>query len=274
VKSVRFTSGAETKPSWTLPAGWKELPGSEFRFATIQLAESSADGKPLEIAVSSAGGSVLDNVNRWRGQVGLKNIAEDELAKTTEGIKVGDHAGTFVRLVGTSSSGGMGGGPFAPFAGRAAVPPVGKGADGGNAPDKPIVYDAPKEWTAGALNQFRKASFTVSDGERKAEITVIDLEPGSGDFLANVNRWREQVGLPHVAAASLASSATKIDAFGVQGDYVELIGPGAVAQSKTILGVMAAAGGRVWFVKLLGDSELAAREKPRFEAFVRSLKFK
>ena len=39
----------------------------------------------------------------------------------------------------------------------------------------------------------------------------------------------------------------------------------------SILGVMAAAGGRVWFTKLLGDADLAQREKPRFEAFVKSL---
>jgi hypothetical protein len=47
-----------------------------------------------------------------------------------------------------------------------------------------------------------------------------------------------------------------------------------VASRQAILGVMAAAGGRLWFIKLKGDHDLAAREKPRFEAFVKSLKLK
>ena len=63
-------------------------------------------------------------------------------------------------------------------------------------------------------------------------------------------------------------------ALGVQGDYAELVGPAGVAKGKTILGVMAFSGGRVWFIKLMGDSELAAREKDRFEAFVKSIKLR
>ncbi len=46
------------------------------------------------------------------------------------------------------------------------------------------------------------------------------------------------------------------------------------AKSKqTILGVIAPDGARTWFFKLKGDTELAAREAPRFKAFVQSVKF-
>src|SRR5205085_9353525 len=37
VQSIRFSPPPDAKPTWTLPAGWKQLPGSQFRFATIQL---------------------------------------------------------------------------------------------------------------------------------------------------------------------------------------------------------------------------------------------
>jgi hypothetical protein len=167
----------------------------------------------------------------------------------------------------------MSGAPLAPFAGGGASPRTTKGS-GAAAPGSGLAFVAPPEWKAGELNQFRKASFTVADGEQKAEITVIDLDPGSGDLLANVNRWRGQVGLLPVTAAELASSVKKIDAFGVQGDYVELVGPSGVAKGQTLLGVMAFAGGRAWFVKLIGDSDLAAREKDRFETFVKSIKLR
>lgn len=270
VKSIQFSEG-DSKPTWKLPEGWQELPGGEFRFATLRLPASSAGGKPLEITVSSAGGDVLANINRWRGQVGLGPISADELAKTTETFKVGEYEATFVSLTGTGS-GGMTGVPMAPVASGGATPRVKGGS--AKAAGAGITFAAPPEWTAGALNQFRKASFSVADGAQQAEITVIDLEPGSGDLLANVNRWREQVGLSPVSAGELASSVKKIDVLGVQGDYVELIGQGGIAKAETILGVMAYAGGRAWFVKLKGDSDLAAREKPRFEAFVKSLKLR
>jgi hypothetical protein len=277
VKSIKFSSGAEPKPSWTLPEGWKELPGSGMRFATIRLPGESSDQGGLELTVIPLPKTmpdlqkfVLDNVNRWRGQLNLKPIAADELAKTTETFKVGDYDCTFVRLIGTGG-GGMGVSPLAAAGGGAATP---RASGGKKAASPGIVFEAPPEWTAGRMNEFRKASFTVTAGEQKAEITVIDLEPGSGDLLANVNRWRDQVGLSPFTAAELASLVKKIETLGVQGDYVELNGPGGVAPAKTILGVMAAAGGRSWFVKLMGDSELAASEKPRFEAFVKSLKLK
>src|SRR5207245_10939195 len=62
-QTIKFSGDTDAKPSWTLPSDWKELPGSGFRFATIQI---PSEGKPLELAVSSAGGNILDNVNRWR----------------------------------------------------------------------------------------------------------------------------------------------------------------------------------------------------------------
>src|SRR5687767_10408368 len=49
VKGLEF-KGTPPQPRWQLPAGWKELPGNEFRFATIEV---PSDGKPLELTVST-----------------------------------------------------------------------------------------------------------------------------------------------------------------------------------------------------------------------------
>src|SRR5438309_2198293 len=46
--SIRFSKAPDSKPSWTLPSGWKELPGREMRFATIQIASEAG---PLELSV-------------------------------------------------------------------------------------------------------------------------------------------------------------------------------------------------------------------------------
>jgi hypothetical protein len=77
---------------WTLPAGWKEVPGGgPMRYATLT---APVSGK-LEVTVirlpGPAGGE-LPNVNRWRNQLGLPPIGEAELpaARKVLGTKAGE----------------------------------------------------------------------------------------------------------------------------------------------------------------------------------------
>jgi hypothetical protein len=274
-QTIRFSAGPDSKPSWTIPSGWKELPGGGFRFATIQI--PSAD-KPLELTVSSAGGDVLANVNRWRQQLNLPAINKADLESTAKTLKVDGRDATLVSLVG-KGSGQMSGAPFAPFAGGkggslpADHPPVSGPSGEASAKSSAtggLKFDAPSEWAAGKPNAFSLAAFKVNDGAAQVEITV---STAGGDLLSNVNRWRGQVKLPPIDAAELAKTTKKIETLGTQGDFVEIVGPDS-AQRETIFGVQAEAGGRIWFVKLKGDAELAAREKARFEAFVKSLNLK
>src|SRR5205823_1207276 len=124
-------------------------------------------------------------------------------------------------------------------------------------------------WSPGKPNAISLAAFKVTDGDKQAEITV---STAGGEWLANVNRWRGQLGLSPVDAAELTKVAKKIETLGTTADYVELVGPDSAAKRETILGVQAQAGGRTWFVKLRGDAELAEREKDKFESFVKSLR--
>lgn len=280
-KSIKFSAGADAQPSWTVPAGWKDLPGSQFRFATIRMAESDSAGKPLEITVSSAGGDVLANINRWRGQLNLKPIAASDMGEATKAVKVGGHDAIFVSLVG-KGSGQMGGAPFAPFAGGGSSsggklpadhPPIDSGQSAPVAKaqaSSDLKYDAPPEWSPGKANAFSLAAFKVVDGDAQADITI---STAGGELLDNVKRWRGQLGLSPIDAAELSKSVQKIDTLGTTGAYVEIVGPEG-AKRETILGVQAEAGGRTWFVKLKGDAKLAEQEKSRFEAFVKSLRMK
>jgi hypothetical protein len=119
---------------------------------------------------------------------------------------------------------------------------------------------------------MRKAAFKVRDGQAEVEITVIDLAAAAGEPLSNINRWREQVKLPAITAADLPKEARPVDFAGVAGMFVESVGPEGESPRETILGVIAVRGDRSWFVKLKGDAALAAREKQRFEAFVKSIR--
>lgn len=279
VKSLRF-SDSDSPPDWTLPEGWSQRPASGMRYATIEI---DAD-PPLELSITTLGREeggeaayLLANINRWRGQIGLADLAADRLDNETEQIEFDGGKATLVDLVGQMKpggpmmSGGAGDAPFAPFASGGSRKPSGsspldhavapQGAATGGAPD--LHYEVPQGWKEEPASGFRLASFQVSDGGQKAEVTVVTA---GGDLLANVNRWRGQIELGPTTQDQLDRDAQPIDVGELQGQYVELTGP-----KKTTLAVVVQAAGRTWFITLKGDKELAQHEAENFKTFVHSL---
>src|SRR5262245_7435665 len=179
IQSIKFSPPPEAKPSWKLPGGWKEQPGREMRFATIQV--PSEVGPPLDLSVIPLPNTsrdtqkyVLDNVNRWRQQVRLPPIGAGDLTNSTKTLKVDGHEATLVSLVG-KGSGQMSGAPFAPFAGGSGSlpadhPPVDKSKAA--ASDGDLRYEKPDGWSVGKPNAISLLAFKVTDGDKQAEITV------------------------------------------------------------------------------------------------------
>jgi hypothetical protein len=301
--SLHFAEGADSPPQWTLPEGWKRLPGNEVRYATLEIDPTPP---PLGVSVTTlpkppeedaTKDAVLSNVNRWRGQMGLSSISQDELAKQTKPLKLGGETATLVSLVGKLGK-GMGKPPFAgggPFTGGALPPghpdlppdhpqlppdhPAIPNDNAGNAEKPPaespadLTFKTPDGWKPGRLSEMRKAAFVVENDSRKVEITVVALPPFAGDLLSNVNRWRGQLHLPEATADELTKLAKPVSIDGITGSYIELVGPADPAPQQSLLGAMAAASDKVWFITLRGDSKLAEREKPKFESFLKSIKF-
>ena len=76
----------DDKPfTYTLPAGWKEVPPRTFQLAAFNAGE---EANPLVISLSSVGGDLTANVNRWRGQAGLAEQTEQEIADAAMPMKV------------------------------------------------------------------------------------------------------------------------------------------------------------------------------------------
>jgi hypothetical protein len=98
----------EKKPTWTAPPKWTEAPARQTRLATY------TNGSAEMYLSGPFGGTLLDNVNRWRREVGLRELKEAELNATLTEVKLGDKTAWTVDLRGPSWSGGMGGGkgPF------------------------------------------------------------------------------------------------------------------------------------------------------------------
>ncbi|MFV2066460.1 MAG: hypothetical protein ACC645_05730 [Pirellulales bacterium] len=136
-----------------------------------------------------------------------------------------------------------------------------------------LAYDTPDGWLQGQVSGMRKAAFRVEDGERKVEVTVIDLAAQAGALLPNVNRWRQQIQLGEISQEDLLKSTTALQVAGKQAHYVEILGPEDQKPRQAILAVVAIREGKAWFLKLWGDAELALQEKQRFQDFAASLRF-
>lgn len=91
----------------------------------------------------------------------------------------------------------------------------------------PIQWNAPQNWKTGKTNELRFATFLVDPEENpKLELTVIKLGKDAGSILANINRWREQVGLGPVSDADLPSVIKKETIQGVEAIIADYTGPG------------------------------------------------
>jgi hypothetical protein len=85
--AVAMPTAAATGVRWTTPKGWTELPGSAMRVATFQLPKGPGKAEVTVVALPGDVGGELANVNRWRGQIALPPIAEEDLAKGRATVK-------------------------------------------------------------------------------------------------------------------------------------------------------------------------------------------
>ena len=269
VKSLKFQQG---RPAWSLPDGWSEQPGNQFRFATFVIENAEV---PLEVTVTTlpmAGqdlpGYLLSNINRWRGQLQLEPLPPDQLDKRTIKVDVDGEPAWLVNIDGTYA-----GDPMRSPSGRPAAPSKGPSTETAAIPPTklPFTFELPTGWSQKGPGPMRMAEFTIADGDKKA---VTSVSSAGGELLANVNRWRGQVKLEPVSRDELEKSLQKLSAGDIQGDYVQLFGKNESGKPEAILGFVVNTVGRQWFIKLQGDADLVKRETERFETFVKSMQFR
>ncbi len=134
-----------------------------------------------------------------------------------------------------------------------------------------LAWTAPAHWVAKDPGGMRKGSYTLkSDGSGDGDLSVTAFPGDVGGDLANINRWRGQIGLPPIAEADLASTTQHLDRNGLHITLVVLIGTGGTAQS--ILGAIVPHAGATWFFKLTAPAALVAKEQAAFTAFLDTVK--
>lgn len=64
-------SAEKPQIKWDVPAGWTSVPASAMRYASFATEKNGEKADISIVTFPGDGGSDLDNVNRWRGQIGL-----------------------------------------------------------------------------------------------------------------------------------------------------------------------------------------------------------
>lgn len=74
--------------AWKIPAGWKEQPPSSMRVGSFLFRADNDQSADISVVpLSGEAGGLLANVNRWRGQINLGPVTEEELAKSAQKIQ-------------------------------------------------------------------------------------------------------------------------------------------------------------------------------------------
>lgn len=147
----------------------------------------------------------------------------------------------------------------------APVQPVADAATAAGQAKTILHWDAPPDWKELPAQQMRYAAFRVNENPN-VDLTVIPLGPEAGALLPNVNRWEGQLGLAPSAEAELAKLVTKSQVNGLDVQRVDLAGT-----KERILAAIVPHAGKIWFFKIQGPSEIVAKQKEKFDAFIGSL---
>ena len=131
-----------------------------------------------------------------------------------------------------------------------------------------LKWTLPSGWKETPGTGMRLATWTPPGG-LKTEGTVVSLPGDSGGELANVNRWRGQIGLPPTDEAGMAAARTKVSSKAGPVSVYDLTSEG---ETKTrLIAAVVKTGETTWFFKLMGDAAATESARPGFLAIMKSL---
>lgn len=290
-----------------IPKNWEAQPLSQMRLASFLVrGENGATADISYVMLGPAAGNILDNVNRWLSQIKQPPVTEEKLKSMVQplasergniavvdisgepengdpnkdgrivGAIASDETGTaFFKMRGNSTLVGNEKENFLKWvrtsrgnsssAANTNPPPA---TTNTNTETPQLKWQVPEGWTPGPPAPMRHASFAVERNGEKADISVVTFPGDGGSDVDNINRWRQQIGLPAVGAEVLKSMIAPVNAGDVHLDSVDM--SGATAR---VLAAWTRQAGRVWFFKMTGPPNLVEQEKPNFAAFVQSIRF-
>jgi hypothetical protein len=131
------------------------------------------------------------------------------------------------------------------------------------------TWPVPAGWKAVSPGAMQVAKFSVPEvGGAKADVAISVFPNSTGGTLANVNRWRNQIGLAPVAESGLAPIVKPLDEKNPDALVADLSNG-----NRRLIGAIVPGGGQWYFFKLLGDDAAVAPQKETFTKFVKEVKY-
>jgi len=290
--------------SWTLPAGWEEAGAGQMSLANFNIA--GQNGHKAQVSVTplhGLAGKEVPIVNMWRHQVGLPELTEDEVKQQLQEVDIAGEPGKMFEVTGkpegtdapmrivTAMVHRADASWFYKLQGDAAVveaqmpafvaflksvkisespaPETAIASAPPEAAPAPATQSkAPAGWKSVPPGPMQSAKFLVPEkGMAKGEVTVSVFPNSTGGTLANVNRWRGQIGLSPIGEAELAKIITRLDDKNPETILVDMTNPDTKRQ---IIGAVVPRGGQWFFYKLMGDADAVAPQKEALAAFAKS----
>lgn len=269
LEAVTFESESQL-PRWTLPAGWEELPGNDFRHATLLM---SGVDPPLELAISKLppGQDLLMNVNRWRGQLELEPLSQDRLDAELGKISAGPETFLLFDATGVSAS-------STPMGGPQGVPPSSTAGGSTSLPTAgaaaaalPFEFSPPDQWESGPTTQFTLRRFVRTEGTRTVQLAITRLPSTGQSWNDNVGVWCGELGLPTLPPEKITeqTQARIIDGRPAQSILLKSDAEGKASQI-----VHWTTDVESWYIKLTGDASLVDESQATLDALVNSIRFK
>ena len=138
-----------------------------------------------------------------------------------------------------------------------------------------LAWETPAGWSEGPPRPMREVTFFLGEG-RDTECYVAVLGGNGGGAFSNVNRWRDQMGVPALSSEAFAT-LERIGVLGAEAIVVEISGgsfegmAGERVDQAGLLGLVCELPDRAIFVKMVGPEPVVGAAREDFLSFCRSL---
>jgi hypothetical protein len=296
---------------YQVPEGWQEKPPSEMRVASFAAPGPNGQSADVSVIPLPVVGRDLELVNMWRSRVQLPATSDPEAVNQAKPVAIGAEEGRLFEFVseqpmmgksrqrimvamltrGTMSWFFKITGEDAcvtsqkekflqflksvSFTENAPAPMAAASSTQDEGVASASIWTAPPGWQPIPPSQFLLAEFSIPGANgAKAEVNVATMGGEGGGLLANVNRWRGQLGLGAVGENDLPQLAQSLDTSGGQATLVDFAGVDAKTGAPVrLVGAIVAQNGQTWFYKLMGDKQIVAQQKDAFTKFIRSANY-
>ena len=246
-------------------------PVDEGHVASVPVTVDASEGKLYDLA-GKAARTVVAMIPRdgssWfiklRGETATVEAAKPVFLEFLKTLHLGGNAGEAAGAADPHAGLGLQETP-APQAGTATAEA---------ASDAP-KWNVPPQWVEAPPRAMVFKGFEVAgNAGAKAEITVSFFPGDVGGLLANVNRWRGQMGQPQMDASQLDGVTESVATLGGSATMVDFMGTNArTSQPARLVGVIVPHGDNTWFYKLMGDAKIVKGQKDSFVQFVKTVQY-